>query len=792
MAAKLVRKKAGFKSIEIFKDQIIGIGAFGAVCHAQCDDLPCAAKILHPTIFAMGGLYKNAQQFEQECKFIRTVQHPNLVRYLGIHYDDTTGQPVLLMEMMDENLTHFLESTPAEIPYHLQVNFCRDIALALSFLHSNDIIHRNLSANNVLLIYKARAKVSDFGMARLSSFDPKRSFLEYTMSSTTHPYMPPEGFRNNPNYDKEIDCFSFGVIVVQILTQKFPTPTDRLRSLENADGKLSYAIIPEIERRKDDISKIDPKHPLLPIALPCLNDNSTQRPSAHKLCKNMKKLQESDEYRESVSGTPKQCSRASNGGASSEKRANQGNQMKSSEDADKSTTKLEETKSNNTTKASNSHVTEEKREKYYDGGEHPKPQEMVVIAAEVHTMEDETLPEQSSLRERAKPSDQHPSNHQDQNQKLQKESALDKNEKAPEEFNEVPSPQDIKPGGSSREGNHGVPSANNVSEKSEKSMHEINDSIKDEEISKPVQDDLTKVHCDGPQHKNVIEDELKSSEGSGRVTQTDVTADVSENAIQDSGPEDVQQEIQNDINVTNKNDKERKPSQNADIVENNLQDVGTKHEDAGTTEQSMEEGKRNDGASATKRSELESTKASITEQPKRKNEQDGMEKPEIESNVKCDDTSVTEQAKQENKQDGTEEPKLEDKCDNAASVTEQPSRQDGMEEPGLQRKHDSASVTEQAKKESKQDSMEQESKHNNVEPQKQESKGDDAQPDQKKAKESKEVPTNGGIEVANNSPEITVIAAGSDGGATKPESGSEGETSTNYYTYLVVKTLKFN
>ncbi len=71
------------------------------------------------------------------------------------------------MELMDMSLTSFLESPPAIPPFHTQVNICHDIAMALSFLHSHGIIHRDLSSNNILMIGDRRAKVTDFGMAKL-------------------------------------------------------------------------------------------------------------------------------------------------------------------------------------------------------------------------------------------------------------------------------------------------------------------------------------------------------------------------------------------------------------------------------------------------------------------------------------------------------------------------------------------------------------------------------------------------------------------------------------------------
>ena len=90
-----------------------------------------------------------------------------IIEVLNYNYAET-GAPILLMELMDESLTHFLEKSSELTPYHVQVNLCHDVSLALSFLHSNNIIHRDLSSNNVLLISNVRAKVTDFDMARLT------------------------------------------------------------------------------------------------------------------------------------------------------------------------------------------------------------------------------------------------------------------------------------------------------------------------------------------------------------------------------------------------------------------------------------------------------------------------------------------------------------------------------------------------------------------------------------------------------------------------------------------------
>ena len=304
----------GFKTAHLFKDQTLGIGAYGKVCKAKCDDLLCAAKLIHETLFDPTAQQLIAPQrehrlpmrrFEQECEFLSTIRHPNIVQYLGICRDSDTGLPALLMELMDDSLTHFLESSPQPIPYHIQVNICHDITLALSFLHSNGIVHRDLSGNNVLLIGNMRAKVTDFGMARLGDQNPRATQLTFTMCPGTDVYMPPEAVQEEPVYTEKIDCFSFGVIIVQILTQEFPNPGNRRRKIQIdqpglPSGTMAEVPTSEIERRQNQISKIDPSHTLLQVALDCLKDRGVERPSAQQLCERIVILKRSTRYEESV------------------------------------------------------------------------------------------------------------------------------------------------------------------------------------------------------------------------------------------------------------------------------------------------------------------------------------------------------------------------------------------------------------------------------------------------------------------------------------------------------------
>ena len=122
----------GFRNVELFKEDNLGTGSYGGVCKARCDGLPCAAKIMHPTLFDLRdpGIVSYLQRFEEEC-VLSSARHPNVVQYLGTYRDPETRLPVLLMELCDESLCRFLERSPQPIPYQVQVNIAHDIALAL-------------------------------------------------------------------------------------------------------------------------------------------------------------------------------------------------------------------------------------------------------------------------------------------------------------------------------------------------------------------------------------------------------------------------------------------------------------------------------------------------------------------------------------------------------------------------------------------------------------------------------------------------------------------------------------
>ena len=304
----------GYPNVHIHTSDVLGTGAFGSVVKATLGHLTCAAKILHTIFFRSDdpGAIEFAASFEKECNILRELKHPCIVQFLGVVQDPNNLRPILLMEMMEESLTGFLERSTASLPYSVQVNITNDIALALAYLHGNKILHRDLSSNNILLNAGSKAKVTDFGMSKMVDANPRMTRKsKFTQCPGTPVFMPPEALRAKPCYSDKLDTFSLGVLIIQIITRAFPAPTDAEIVQEDRSSPTGVKIIPvpELERRKKDIGDVPSDHALLPIALHCLNDRDKDRPTAAQVCQNVKELKTDVAYVSTVSSVDQELLR---------------------------------------------------------------------------------------------------------------------------------------------------------------------------------------------------------------------------------------------------------------------------------------------------------------------------------------------------------------------------------------------------------------------------------------------------------------------------------------------------
>ena len=291
------QEEFGYHNIVLYKSQTLGTGSYGGVCKAKCDSLLCAAKIMHPTLFDLRdpGTTSYLRRFEEECRLLSLARHPNVVQYLTTYRDPETHLPVLLMELCDESLCRFLERSVGPLPYHTELNISHDIALALVYLHTNGLIHRDLTGNNVL-IGGVHAKVTDFGMSKLAGINPRMTPL--TLCPGNLQYMSPEALEEPPSYTEKLDIFSLGVLLVQIMTRQFPDPGPRFQ-VDPLHENIRL-LVPETQRRSAHLQLISSTHPLKAIAVNCLKGKERERPSAQQLSNTLSELKGGPQYAESM------------------------------------------------------------------------------------------------------------------------------------------------------------------------------------------------------------------------------------------------------------------------------------------------------------------------------------------------------------------------------------------------------------------------------------------------------------------------------------------------------------
>ena len=191
------------------------------------------------------------------------------------------------MEFLPTNLTSCIEQygiLPKEISYSILY----DVALGLCYLHSQTppIIHRDLSANNILLTPNMTAKISDLGVARILNLTPLQ-VSRMTGTPGTPAYMPPEVMVANPKYDTSVDEFSYGILMIHKFSGRWPEPQVGPNHTE-PDGTMIP--VSEAERREIFLSAIGNDHPLMDLILKCIHNHPKSRAHASEVAERLAEI----------------------------------------------------------------------------------------------------------------------------------------------------------------------------------------------------------------------------------------------------------------------------------------------------------------------------------------------------------------------------------------------------------------------------------------------------------------------------------------------------------------------
>jgi len=206
---------------DIEKGEMIGVGGYASVYLSKWNGQDVALKVLDMS--KKSALLEVFTEFRREATFMQSLKHKNIVALHAIVLDPFC----LVLEYMNRgNLYEFVRSPqikedPSSFTWQMRVGIALDIAEGMNFLHSIHFIHRDLKSPNVLLTddplceYGLCAKIADFGLTRKMVLTSK-----LMKKGVQNPRWTAPEIIEGKEYTEKVDCYSFGVILYEMLTLK--------------------------------------------------------------------------------------------------------------------------------------------------------------------------------------------------------------------------------------------------------------------------------------------------------------------------------------------------------------------------------------------------------------------------------------------------------------------------------------------------------------------------------------------------------------------------------------------
>ncbi len=193
----------------------IGSGGMSTVYRAHDETLErfVAIKLMNREVASDSD---QLERFRREARAVARLSHPNIVHVIDAGEDES--RPYIVFEYIDgETLKERIRRLGRlEIPE--AVAYCVEIARALGAAHSNQVVHRDVKPQNVLIDHDGTAKVTDFGIAR--TLEEEGLTADGRVLGTTD-YVSPEQALGQ-NVTGQSDLYSLGVVLYEMLTGELP------------------------------------------------------------------------------------------------------------------------------------------------------------------------------------------------------------------------------------------------------------------------------------------------------------------------------------------------------------------------------------------------------------------------------------------------------------------------------------------------------------------------------------------------------------------------------------------
>ncbi|CAM6125890.1 unnamed protein product [Calypogeia fissa] len=264
--------------------RLLGQGSYGAVYYGILRQQNVAIKQMKTT---------KSREFYAELKVLCKVHHTNLVELLG--YSAGDDSLFLIYEFAENGALsqhlHHTKGTPEEYPplsWTARVQIALDTARGLEYIHDHTkahYVHRDVKTSNILLDGFFRAKVADFGLAKLVE-ENSETFITSSRFVGTYGYMPPEYMQGGHTTSKS-DVYAFGVVLFELITARpaMSKMGSSRRSLisfmlevlkEEHDPSLRFQDV--VDPRLADCFPLEWSFKIAKLARACVDEDPTKRP----------------------------------------------------------------------------------------------------------------------------------------------------------------------------------------------------------------------------------------------------------------------------------------------------------------------------------------------------------------------------------------------------------------------------------------------------------------------------------------------------------------------------------
>lgn len=208
-----------YRNIPWQRGDLIGEGVYGKVYQAMNLD---TGELIAVKSYVLSNSERNSEKelrsIKHELKILKSLNHVNVIKYFQVDYDESSNVVDIVMEYVPSGAMNTLLNKYKKFSEPVIRNYTKQLLEGLHYLHSNEIIHRDLKSANILITENSTLKLTDFGCSR--RFDSEVGFQSQSFKGSPY-WMAPEVVTRE-GHSFSADIWSLGCLMIEMASGSPP------------------------------------------------------------------------------------------------------------------------------------------------------------------------------------------------------------------------------------------------------------------------------------------------------------------------------------------------------------------------------------------------------------------------------------------------------------------------------------------------------------------------------------------------------------------------------------------